>query len=87
MRMRGGYLGSLLAMASMAVATSAAPVLVREPVPVAAARAKARRRAARVAMGSPRKAVRSRWKAQRRQLKPNRIHVSRRVRRRHRKAA
>ena len=81
--------GILAGLAAVALAAPAVgPEMPRMPAgEVAPGRARQRKRAVRVAaLGAPRKAIRSRWKAMQRKRRPNRLHISRRTRRKHRRA-
>ena len=85
MRMRGGFLGAMLAGMGMMAAAPASPIVI-STVPEFVRPGRATRVPRRgMVLAQPRR-MRSRWKAQRRRLKRNMNHVSRRVRRRHRRA-
>lgn len=47
----------------------------------------AKRKVGQLAGGGYRKAIRAKWKAERRKPRSNRLHLSRRTRRKHRRAA
>ena len=83
--MRGMALAAVAAMGMPAVvAMGSDHVAVVRPEPVTSNARKRARRAALVASGD--KLRRRKGPAARRKLKPNRLHVSRRARRRHRRA-
>ena len=88
MRMRFPGIMASIAMASMALAMPIAPPPGSLGTEASPGNAKQRKRAARIAAASsPRKALRSRWKAMQPKRHRNRLHVSRRTRRKHRRAA
>jgi len=78
------FVGVLAAMASMAVPTLEMSRMAIEPAPSQASRNKRRKPALVNALAKP---CRSRAAAAPRRKKSNRLHISKRVRRKHRRAA
>lgn len=88
--MRIRFPGLLLGFAAAAMAAAMPPQLLSGPGGIAEATPGRPKRGKRLPRGmaarSSPKAIRSRWKAARPKRRPNRLHISRRARRRHRKA-
>lgn len=89
-RMFGGGFGGIMALAALAIPAMASLPIGEQPMapthvsPKASRALRRYRDSAPLAPSSHKYA--SRWKAPRRAKKPNRLHISKRVNRRHRKA-